>query len=226
MTKYSFKFTEPTYFKKLIQELPSFKTNIKVQTSEKVDTVSNDLDDFLNKIYQVEKNAMILVDKIDSQMKGLCSSLSELRATFIQLEKIKYVSKKHGFGYENDISSSYPKMAEFTKAIESSVAQQSKFFDSTLMRYMKYQQYEYKNFSEFAKRTKVIKDSLKTLQSSLSAQDKDLVEKVENIKVFRAFVNQLTHYNFKQLYITKNQRINQKSDEIFEEYIEFVAKVR
>lgn len=225
MTKYSFKYTDPAFFTGLIRELPSFKPAVSIQSSAKIDKLTTDLNDFLGKVYQVEKNAMLLIDKINNQMKGLCASLTELSSAFSQMEKVKAASRKHNLGYDSEISSAYPKIAEFVKVIETDVANHSKFFDSSLVRYLKYQHYEYKNFSEYCKRTKWVKNSLQSLQSGLSTHDKQLNEKLEGLKVFRAFVNQMTHYNFKQLYIKKNQKLNEKIEQAVDEYAVFLADV-
>ena len=207
---FSFKYNNSSFFRDLIKEQPSFKRDINIIDSSKLEKFTKDIEERLGKINKHEIKTHRLVDKIKTQLKELSESTKELQLCLLELVNVEKIVNDCNLGYGDKISDSYLKMSDYIGHIKEQFNDKLRFFESGVFRVFSYLSLEYENLMEFVKDTKSYKAYTQNIKKKMSIVEKDHDEKQEDLDVFKAYLTHITHLNFKHLYVIKNRKLNEK----------------
>ena len=217
---FSFKYNDINFFRDLIEEQPSFKRDINVIDSSKLEEFTKDIEEKLGSVYKQEIKTHMLVDKIKEQLRELTKTTKQLQLSLLKLVDVEKVVNSCGLGYGDKISDSYLKMSDYIGHIKEQFNDKLHFFDSDAFTVFNYLSLEYRNLMEFVKKAKSYRSYTKKIQNGISIVEKDHDEKQLDLNVFKAYLTHMIHFNFKHLYVIKNRKINEKLfDAMSREYV-------
>jgi hypothetical protein len=163
------------------------------------------------KCQESEKSVIDLAKRLNDQITTLMTTVHQLQAAFSQLSSIlANVGNSFDLPYTEQISSSYSRFASFTATFESSLGDFQSVLKSPFFDFFQYQNEESGNFIDHLRFNKSIKEQLTSIESSISPSGPRYAGHLSDIQIFRAYLNHLTHYNFKQFYVHKNKMIAER----------------
>lgn len=220
-----FSYTDSSFFRKLIGELPSFKKRITIIDSKDINSFTKDMDKKLSGIYKHEKKAHSLIDKIKSQLSALKESTQELQDSLIKITEIEKIVDDCNLGYGEQLSDSYLKMSDYIGHVKTQMSETLDLFSSNVFKTFNYQTQEFENFSSLVKKMMYFKEYVGSMKKGLSIVDKEYEEKNKDLDIFMAYLTHISHNNFKQLYIIKNRKINENLFGIMNKELSFLNQV-
>lgn len=176
-----------------------------------INELNNHLEGFITKCQESERSVIDLAKRLNDQITSLIATVNQFQNAFSQLSSIlENVGSSFDLPYTEQISSSYRRFAGYTSTFEGSMSEFQSVLKSPFFDFFQYQNEESGNFIDHLRFNKSIKEQLTSIESSLNPSGPRYSGHLGDIQIFRAYLNHLTHYNFKQFYVYKNKMVAER----------------
>ena len=191
-----------------------------------INELNNHLEGFVTQCQETERSVIDLAKRLNDQITSLVATANQFQTAF---SKLSTILENIGYGfdlpYTDQISSSYRRFAKYTSTFEGSMIEFQGVLKSPFFDFLQYQNEESGNFIDHLRFNKGIKEQLTSAESSLNPAGPQYHSHLNDIQIFRAYLNHLTHYNFKQFYVYKNKMVAERLGHFVDDSAAYHAKV-
>ena len=214
------------FFRRVIKSVPSFKKTVQIASWPLASEINSHMESFIFELGNKEKKSLELALMVSEQLESLSKGFKALEESLQDLAAFqKSFAERFELDYSSYVGSAYDNLAVFSKLADKSLTRSKEFLQSSFFDFLRYKNAENENFGQFVSFTRELKERLKNIQSSLDASKPEASAKGKDVELFRAYLNHLTLYNFKQFYVLKNRQMNENLSKFVEEKLNFESEV-
>ena len=223
--KNNFRYKNKNFFRNLIKNIPSFKKSIHIINSKKIQNFNNQVSNYMKNYNKNEKKINLLFEKMKVYSKKILSCVNELLEKIKNLDILKNLGEKFNLNFTDKIINNNENLFNFMNMFKNDFEKNMDFLNCDLIRFFKFYSYENSKYLKFLQKKKQYFLKLKKIQNNFKKDEIDLNEKMEDIKIFKSYLNFNNQYVFKNFFVFKNLKINQFLDKNLDKDLDFYANV-